>query len=415
MKLFSQLQQWFQKTFSSVKSKKNTIIDARIVESKTSTKSEKTVTLWPVSNGQITIFWIIGVMVVYAAYLAFQSLALLYLILAGILISVAMEVFIWWGQKWLSRWLSIGISYFLLIVFMITGIFIILPFVLQQISSIISVVISHLYIIWQQINILWLSWYISAQEWLPNFLQSQILDFLATNSINNNIQTTIMNNISTFVSTGSNYAQNIGSFALSFIGSFIGTLGQIGLVLTIAVFFSIEKHTVRKFFVEHIAKSQESSQYLASKIDIFYKKMWLWIKAQFWLCLYIAAMVYVVLLILSLFGFALPNMMALSLMAGFTEIVPYIWPILWAIPAVVLATSIYGLKGFIVTSIAYFVIQWTENNILIPLLMNKSLGVNPLLIFLCVLMGWSVLWFIGILLAVPLSIIVTMIIKKDFE
>lgn len=108
---------------------------------------------------------------------------------------------------------------------------------------------------------------------MPNFLQKQILDFLATNSINNNIQTTIMNNISTFVSTGSNYAQNIGSFALSFIGSFIGTLGQIGLVLTIAVFFSIEKHTVRKFFVEHIAKSQESSQYLASRIDVFYKKM----------------------------------------------------------------------------------------------------------------------------------------------
>lgn len=47
----------------------------------------------------------------------------------------------------------------------------------------------------------------------------------------------------------------------------------------------------------------------------------------------------------------------------------------------------YGLKGFIITGIAYFIIQWTENNILIPLLMNKSLGVNPLLIFLCVLMG----------------------------
>ena len=415
MKLFSQLQQWFQKTFSSVKSKNNTIIDARVVESKTSTKSEKTITLWPISNGQITIFWVIGVIVIYAAYLAFQSLALLYLILAWILISVAMEVFISLWQKWLHRWVSIAISYLLLILFMITGIFIILPFVLQQLSSIISVVISHLYIMGQQINILWLSGYVSAQQWMPDFIQEQLLNFLANNSINNNIQKTIMDNISSFVSTGSDYAQNIGSFALWFIWSFIGTLGQIGLVLTIAVFFSIEKLSVRKFFVEHIAKSQESSQNLASRIDVFYKKMWLWIKAQFWLCLYIAVMVYVVLLILSIFGITLPNMVALALMAGFTEIVPYIWPILWAIPAVILATSIYGLKGFIITSIAYFVIQWTENNVLIPLLMNKSLGVNPLLIFLCVLMGWSVLWFIGILLAVPLSIIVTMVIKKDFE
>jgi predicted PurR-regulated permease PerM len=28
------------------------------------------------------------------------------------------------------------------------------------------------------------------------------------------------------------------------------------------------------------------------------------------------------------------------------------------------------------------VIQWVENNVLIPLLMNKTLGVNPVVIFL---------------------------------
>lgn len=57
----------------------------------------------PFSAGQMTIFWFIGMLVVYAGYLIFNSLDLLYLILAAWLISLAMESFIQVGQRRMPR------------------------------------------------------------------------------------------------------------------------------------------------------------------------------------------------------------------------------------------------------------------------------------------------------------------------
>jgi hypothetical protein len=55
------------------------------------------------SASQITLFWIIGVGIVYLGYLAFQALDLLYLIVAAVLISVAMESLIAVGSRRMPR------------------------------------------------------------------------------------------------------------------------------------------------------------------------------------------------------------------------------------------------------------------------------------------------------------------------
>ena len=414
MKFFSSLYLWIKNLFSNISFQKSIVLWSEIkTNKKLSSENKNTPTIGTFSTGQITLFWIIGVGVVYIAYLAFQSLTLLYLILAAILISVAMESLIQVGARRMPRGLSIGLSYFLLILFVLTGIVIILPFVLQKLSSIIGIVIAYFYDVGQQINTLWLSGYVESLTWLPEFIQSSLLDSLRYDMMN--IQSTLMNNISTVVSTGSNYATNLWWIALWFVWSFFSILWQIGLVLTISVLFSLEKDSIIRFFVYYTTKNTSQVEYMSQKIELFYHKMWLWLKAQLWLCLTIAVIVYVVLFILGLFGMPLPNMWALALMAGFTEFIPYIWPILWAIPAVIVAGSVYGIQWFLVVSLLYFIIQWLENNVLIPLLMNKSLGISPLLIFLCVLIGGSVLWFIGILLAVPISVLITMVVKKDFE
>lgn len=363
--------------------------------------------------GQMTVFWLIGVGIVYAAYLAFQSLHILYLIIAALLISVAMESFILFFRQRVPRWVAIAISYLLLFLFVLTWVVIILPFVLQQLSSIMTIVIQYFYTMGQQISTLWLLWYVQSVTWLPNIIQNYIINFLTADTMN--IQSSLMNNISTVVATGSDYAKNIWWFAISFVGSFFSVLGQLWLVLTIAVLCSLEKDRILDFFIIHTSSTQERVHYMAQKVDIFYRKMGLWLKSQLWLCLYIAIIVYVVLLVLSLFGISLPNIWSLALMAWFTEFIPYLWPILWAIPAVIVATSLYGWKGLIVVSMAYMIVQWIENNVLIPVLMNKSLGVSSLLIFLCALIGGSVLGFIGVLLAVPFAVVITMVVKKDFK
>lgn len=386
------------------------ILWSEVKHPKQDKKNETTLNL---SYGQITLFWVIGVLIAYAAYLIFNSLALIYLILTGLLISVAMESFISWWEKFIKRWFSIGIMYLFLVIFMLMGIIIILPFLLKQLSSIISMLISQISLIGQKISTMGITAYVESMSWIPGMIKDYFLESLWSNT--SELQSTLTQNISSLVSTGSTYATNVGGMALSFVWSIFTILGQIALVLTIAVFFSIEKERVVRFFVHHTSSTVTYTQFMSERVDLFYKKMWTWLKTQLWLCVYIFVVVYLSLLVLWWFGMPLPNIFSLALMAWFTEFIPYLWPILGSIPAIIVATVMYGWKGFIVVGIIYVIIQQIENNILVPMLMNKSLWVSPLLILLCALFFGSILWFIGVLLAVPFAIIVTMVVKKDFE
>jgi predicted PurR-regulated permease PerM len=55
----------------------------------------------------------------------------------------------------------------------------------------------------------------------------------------------------------------------------------------------------------------------------------------------------------------------------------------------------------------FIVVQWTENNIVVPVVMNKVLGVRSLIIFLTMLIAAWLFGFIGVVMAVPLAVIVT--------
>jgi predicted PurR-regulated permease PerM len=52
---------------------------------------------------------------------------------------------------------------------------------------------------------------------------------------------------------------------------------------------------------------------------------------------------------------------------------------------------------------------------LIPLLMNKTLGVNPVVIFISMIIWAMILWIVWVLLAVPIAVIITLIMEKTFE
>ena len=70
------------------------------------------------------------------------------------------------------------------------------------------------------------------------------------------------------------------------------------------------------------------------------------------------------------------------------------------------------MRALFVVWIMYAIVQWTENNILIPAIMSKTLGISPLLILLCAITGVTLFGIVWVLLAVPLAVII-MIIGED--
>jgi predicted PurR-regulated permease PerM len=160
---------------------------------------------------------------------------------------------------------------------------------------------------------------------------------------------------------------------------------------------------------------EKSNKYLTFKLERIYKKLWIWLKSQFLLCLFIWLSVYLSLWILAWFGLDLPQKWSLAMIAWLTEFIPYLWPILWGIAWVLVALIHYWIGWAFVVLAVYIIIQQLENNVIVPLLMKKTLWMNPVVIFISMILWWLIMWLIGVLLAVPIAVIGTLLIEKDFD
>jgi predicted PurR-regulated permease PerM len=351
------------------------------------------------------IFWFAGILAVYVWYLLFSSLDLIYLIFTGYVLSMAVEKMVWWFTiKTGSRWWAIGISYFIFVAVLLSGILIMVPFLAGQISDIGSIILKAINSTQTQLQTVWLEQMVWSATRIPSMIKDNLVASLNNQETVASLQKFLQQNINQIVSTSSTYLQGAGGIAFNIISAVLNALTQIGFVLTLSVLFSIEKDATMRLIRRFDAKHNSNWH---RKISMMYDKLGFWLRSQLILCLFIFSMTGIGLLILAIFGIQLPSIFSLAIIAGLTEVVPYVWPLLWSIPALLVGTLNHGLAGFIGVGALFFVIQRMENNVLIPWIMNKTLWVSSLLIFLCMVVGASVLGFVGIMLAVPIAIIIS--------
>jgi predicted PurR-regulated permease PerM len=133
-----------------------------------------------------------------------------------------------------------------------------------------------------------------------------------------------------------------------------------------------------------------------------------------WLVAQLIAMVTVGLLTwagLALLG--VPSATALGLFAAAAEFVPIAGPIVSAIPALLLA-SLQGVDKAGWTLLLFVVVQQVESNLLIPILQRRIVHLRPLLVLFS-LMAFEVLFgFLGLLLAIPLTIVVKTAVERFY-
>lgn len=95
-----------------------------------------------ITNRHFIKFWFIGMIMVFLGFILFKSLDVLYLILTAYIVSIAMEAVVDMFERIkLSRGMAIAIAYFLLVIFLLSGVVLILPFLLNQITEIINILL----------------------------------------------------------------------------------------------------------------------------------------------------------------------------------------------------------------------------------------------------------------------------------
>ena len=102
--------------------------------------------------------------------------------------------------------------------------------------------------------------------------------------------------------------------------------------------------------------------------------------------------------------------LTLALLMGIGELIPYVGPLIFLIFSLPIAFAI-SLITVLKLVIFYAVIQFAEGNILVPAVMNKVVGLSPIIVMLVLLIGWHFLGIIGVIISVPISTAVAMFVR----
>ena len=349
-------------------------------------------------------FWLIWLAIVTLWYMMYISLSYIYMVVAGFIISLALEWCIIFRQRLTkSRWIWILITYLLTTIFILSWFIILIPFFYNRWTELLQSIMSWLLKLQSTVSQLWVPWYIQEANRIPWFLKENLIQ-RTQNWDSDNILTIVTENIWSIMSTSSDYLKTIAWQALVFFGNIFNIIVDFAILLTLCIFFSVAHYDI-KYGLKYIFRHYTN---VLPRIDSAYSGITTWLKSQLFLCIFIWLMSYAWLRILELFNISIPQKWTLAILAWLFEIIPYIGPFLWWLPAAISALIFSWWWWFLAVIILYIIIQQSEEKFLVPVLMWKTLWVSPLVVFLCMILCWTIMWFLGVLLAVPMAVIVSL-------
>lgn len=195
--------------------------------------------------------------------------------------------------------------------------------------------------------------------------------------------------------------------AFGFIRNVFGNVISFILIFVLSFYFLVQEDAIKKAFRNFTPPKYKP--YLNDLITRMQERVGQWLRGEIILVFVVG--------ILSLIGLKILNVkyfMVLALLSGLLELIPYIGPVVAAIPAVFIAGGESLWKGVAVV-ILFWLIQQMENHIIVPKVMQKAIGLNPIIIILVILIGARVQGFIGVLIAVPSAAALSVLIKDIFE
>lgn len=196
----------------------------------------------------------------------------------------------------------------------------------------------------------------------------------------------------------SQFLQVSSGSALNLIINVFGGLLSFFAIIVISFYLSVMKQGVAGFIRSVLPTKYED--YIIGLWKRAEHKVGRWLQGQLLLALSVGLIVFVGLSLLKI-KYAL----LLGIVAMILEIVPIVGPVISAIPGVVLAFAQSPMLGIWVI-VFYVAVQQIESHILTPLVLGKTLGLNPVTVIIALLVGGTLGGIIGILLSVPVAVIV---------
>lgn len=186
--------------------------------------------------------------------------------------------------------------------------------------------------------------------------------------------------------------------------SVLSNLFYIFLAFAIGFYLTVEKNLVKHYLRQVIDRGQHKN--LASILDEIEIKMGRWFVGQVILSLVSGAAIFIGLSILGV-----PFALSLAILAALLRFIPFLGGMISDTAGILIAFLSSPVLG-ILTFFMYYLIQQLESYFLIPYIMKKTVGLNPVVVIVAVVSGGQLGGISGALFAIPIAIILAILVKE---
>lgn len=187
-------------------------------------------------------------------------------------------------------------------------------------------------------------------------------------------------------------------------------------VIVVAVTFGVvtyyilmERPTLHRYLVWLFGNSRDEKK-AERFVDALEHQIGGWVRGEALLMFVVGGLTYLGLAILGV-PYALP----LAILAGVLEILPNVGPTLASIPALIIALTHGSPLYAAIVGGAYILIQQLENSFIVPKIMKQSVGINPLITILCMIVGLKLGGVVGAFIAVPLYLCIKVVATEWYR
>jgi predicted PurR-regulated permease PerM len=192
--------------------------------------------------------------------------------------------------------------------------------------------------------------------------------------------------------------------ATSVIAITFGALGNTVIVLFLAIYLALDPALYVRGVLDLVPKDKRARVRDALESSGHALRQWLWGQL-------VAMVVVGVLTGVGLWLLGVPFALSLGFIAGLLEFIPFVGPVLSAIPGIVLGFTL-GPEKALYVALLYFGIQQIEGTLLMPLIQRWAVSLPPALGVIAVVVFGLLFGIMGVLFATPLMVVVLILVRK---
>jgi predicted PurR-regulated permease PerM len=188
------------------------------------------------------------------------------------------------------------------------------------------------------------------------------------------------------------------------ISNLIGGVFGLITILILSFYLLIDAQPMFESLMRFVPAGRRADVATAAREAVI--KVSAWLRAQF-----VLAGVMGVFVAIGLYLLGVPYFYVIALVAAIGETIPIVGPVIGGIAAVGVAITVSPQLALMV-GVYFLVLHQLEANVLVPKIMERRVGVSPVVVMMALLVGGALWGLVGAVLAIPTAAIISVIVSE---